>query len=133
MKMNYKLDWHDKQAFEDALAMYSQVHGKNRIKHEYITDKFDEKWIQVCITAKNTEDIFLFGLLFSDLRRSIALEEHKNINTENIIITGIKRRFYKMLTIFIIFFSLLFTLLAVYAYFLPTERRYETTLFKNDQ
>lgn len=131
--MNYKLDWHDKQAFEDALAMYSQVHGKNRIKHEYITNQLHEKWIQVCITSKNTEDLFLFGLLFSDLRRSIALEEHKNINKENIIITGIKRRFYNMLTIFIIFFTLLFTLLAVYAYFLPTEKRYETTLFKNDQ
>lgn len=131
--MNYKLDWHDKQAFEDALAMYSQVHGKNRIKYEYITNQLHEKWIQVCITSKNTEDLFLFGLLFSDLRRSIALEEHKNINKENIIITGIKRRFYNMLTIFIIFFTLLFTLLAVYAYFLPTEKRYETTLFKNDQ
>ena len=32
--MNYKLDWHDKQAFENALAIYSQVYGKSRIKHE---------------------------------------------------------------------------------------------------
>ena len=130
--MNYKLDWHDKQAFEDALDMYSQVHGKNRIKHEYITNEFYEKWIQVCISCKSTEDMFLFGLLFNDLRRNMEDYKVENTNDENILVC-IKRRFYKMLTIFIIFFSLLFTLLAVYAYFLPTEKRYETTLFKNDQ
>ena len=132
MNMNYKLDWHDKQAFENALAMYCQVHGKNRIKHEYITNEFYEKWIQVCITSKSTEDFFLFGLLFNDLRRNMEGYKVENTNDENILVC-IKRRFYKMLTIFIIFFTLLFTLLAVYAYFLPMEKRYETTLFKNDQ
>lgn len=133
MNLNYNLDWNDKEAFENAVAIFSRLKGERKIAYEYVTNQFSENDIQVKIDAKKGEDIFLFALLFSDLKntKSTIPANTKSINNENIII-NIRRRFYKLLTILLLFFTLLFTLVVAYSYFLPREMN-NTTLFNNNQ